>query len=277
MKILVALKLILSDESTVYFDQKQGLVFQKSSWMINPYDEYALEEALRLKDKYPDIKITTITVGKEIARQAIETSFEYSVDEGIHVVVNKELDPLQTASLLARNINNYDLLLFGRMALDDQAEMVGPLVAHNVGLPQITSANKVELNNDGKAIVHRRINGMKEIMEVELPSLITMGPGDKELRYPKHRNRLLARNKAIKRIEIENNQIINSNIKVVRVSAPKPLKKDNIDWMSLSCNEKIDWVMSGGIQAEQRGEMFEGTADEISGKIFEFLVDKKFA
>ena len=277
MKFLVALKPVLSEESKAYYLPKKGFIIEHPSYVLNPYDEFALEEALRLKDNYKNIEITSITLGPPEFENAIRTTFCYPVDKGIHIVVNSKIDAIQTAEIMAKCIKiDYDLLLFGKMSVDKRAAMTGPLVAHHLGLPQITAANRIEVNDSSEIIVHRKINGIKEILKTRLPAVVTIDRVEKPLRYYKYVGYSKRFDKQIKRIEINDNEIPEALSKVYKITNTKPFKKEDLKWLKFSAAEKIRHVMSGGINQQKKGKILEGSNEQLASELIHFLSEQNF-
>lgn len=146
--------------------------------IFNPEDLNALEQALQLKEQHPGSKITLLTMGLPRAAEMVRESLYRGGDGGV-VVTDRALagaDTLATSYTLAqaiRHIGNYDIILGGRQAIDGDTAQVGPQVAEKLGLPQVTYAESVKVE-DGKAIVKRRIERGFETVECPLPLVVTV-------------------------------------------------------------------------------------------------------
>lgn len=146
--------------------------------IFNPEDLNALEQALQLKDKNPGSTITLLTMGLPRAAEIIRESLYRGADTGI-VLTDRALagaDTLATSYAIAtaiKHLGKYDIILGGRQAIDGDTAQVGPQVAEKLGLPQVTYAESVKVE-DGKAIVKRRLESGVETVECPLPLVVTV-------------------------------------------------------------------------------------------------------
>lgn len=147
--------------------------------IFNPEDLNALEQALRLKDKYPGSKITILTMGPARAAEIIREGMYRGADDGV-VLSDRAFagaDTLATSYALAtavKKIGNYDLILGGRQAIDGDTAQVGPQVAEKLSLPQVTYAEEILSADNGEAVVVRRIESGVETVRVPMPAVITV-------------------------------------------------------------------------------------------------------
>ncbi|MDD6228235.1 MAG: electron transfer flavoprotein subunit beta/FixA family protein, partial [Bacteroidales bacterium] len=161
--------------------------------IFNPEDLNALEQALRLKDKYPGTKVTLLTMGPARAAEVIREGLYRGADNGI-VLSDRAFagaDTLATSYALAtavKNIGDYDLILGGRQAIDGDTAQVGPQVAEKLNLPQVTYAEDIVEVADGKATVVRRIESGVETVRVPLPAVVTVNGSAPECRPRNARN-----------------------------------------------------------------------------------------
>lgn len=157
-----------------------------AEFIINPYDEYAVEEALLLREKHGG-KVTVITVGDEEAEKELRTALAMGADHAVRIDKEKieESDQFTTATLLATYLKNqdYDIILGGNVAVDGGTGQVGPRVAESLGIPQVTTITSLEIA-DEKATIVRDVEGDEETIEVSLPVLVTAQQGLNEPRYP---------------------------------------------------------------------------------------------
>ena len=147
--------------------------------IFNPEDLNALEQALRLKDKYPGSKVTILTMGPARAAEIIREGMYRGADNGIVLSVRAfaGADTLATSYALAtavKKIGNYDLILGGRQAIDGDTAQVGPQVAEKLALPQVTYAEEIIDAENGQATVLRRIESGVETVKVPMPAVITV-------------------------------------------------------------------------------------------------------
>jgi len=167
--------------------------------VLNPFDENALEAALKIKDSQGDTKITVLSMGPTLAKPILLRPLATGADQVILLEdpVFKNADSFSTAMILAegiKQIGNCDIIFCGRQAADTDAGLVGPGIAELLGIPLVTVVQKVTV--DGDKLRVEQINGDGyDILEVQLPVLITVGNEMGDLRYPTTKN-LLASKKA---------------------------------------------------------------------------------
>jgi electron transfer flavoprotein beta subunit len=173
--------------------------------VLSPFDENALEAALRIKDEHPPrgVKITVVSVGKKISKAVLETALAAGADELVKVeddaFASNALDSFACASILAcaiRNMGGFDLILAGRQAADWNAGQVGVGVAHLLGLPVVTLARKVEMHG-GCAIVERLTSAGYETLRAPLPAVVVVSNEVGMMRYPSIIQRREAKKKPV--------------------------------------------------------------------------------
>ena len=188
MNIVVCLKQVPDTESQVKIaPDGRSIVTDNIKWVINPYDEYAVEEALRLKEKFGG-EVTIIGVGPKRVTESIRTALAVGADRGILVddPVVASPDPLSTARVLKAVIDDfaYDIILCGKQGVDGDYGLVGPSLAELLGIPQISVVVKLEVSADGSTVrAHREVEGGTLVIESPLPVLITAQKGLNEPRY----------------------------------------------------------------------------------------------
>ncbi|WP_078408954.1 electron transfer flavoprotein subunit beta/FixA family protein [Priestia abyssalis] len=176
-----------------------------AEFIINPYDEYAIEEAIVLRDQHGG-EVTVVTVGKEEAEKELRTALAMGADQA--VLINsedvEELDPFTTAALLAAYLKkqDYDIILGGNVAVDGGSGQVGPRLAESLGIPQITTITNLEVA-DGKATIVRDVEGDEETIEVSLPVLVTAQQGLNEPRYPSLPGIMKAKKKPLETVDLD--------------------------------------------------------------------------
>lgn len=192
MRIIVCMKQVPDPAAppsgiTVDTEAKRVIMPQGTPPVLSPYDENALEAALKIKDGQ-DAKVTVISAGKNLAKTVLRKSLAAGADELILLEDNafEKLDSYATAHLLAaaiKEIGEYDLILCGRQAADTDAGQVGSGIAEILKIPGITAACKVEINN-GKVMVKRVVSDGFEEIEAPTPALVTVSSEIGDLRYP---------------------------------------------------------------------------------------------
>ncbi|MDH3883058.1 MAG: electron transfer flavoprotein subunit beta/FixA family protein [Desulfobacterales bacterium] len=186
MDIVVLVKQVPDTESLVQIaDDGVSIKTQDIKWIMNPYDELAVEEALQIKEAQGGT-VTILSLGPEKAIEAIRTALAMGADQGIHICdpVAAGSDPLATAKLLAAALKDLpcDLIIAGHRAVDEDNYQVAAAVAEFMGIPQISMVNKAEVS-EGKITCHRTVEGGTVVMETALPALFTTQRGLNEPRY----------------------------------------------------------------------------------------------
>ena len=193
MRIIVCIKQVPDPQASssgtkVDVEAKRVIMPQGTPPVMNPYDENALEAALKIKDENA-ARVTVISAGRNLAKPVLRKALASGADDLILLEDNafEQLDSYATAHLLVtaiREIGEYDLILCGRQAADTDAGQVGSGIAEILKIPCITAACKVELSN-GKLRVERVVSDGFEVVEAPLPAVVTASSEIGELRYPK--------------------------------------------------------------------------------------------
>jgi electron transfer flavoprotein beta subunit len=225
MKIFVGIKQVPDTETKIkLLPNAVGVDLTGVKWVVNPYDEFAIEAAVRIKEKNPGAQVFVITLGpKQRASEAIRTALAMGCDEGIVINTNSELDNLGVAKALAAAIKaegGCDLLLLGKLALDDNGSSIGPMIAELLGVPHISVISKLDLA-DATAKVERDIEGgAKEVFEVPLPCVLTANKGLNMPRYASLPGIMKAKKKVLKEYEAETFAAAASKSKSVAFTLP---------------------------------------------------------
>jgi electron transfer flavoprotein beta subunit len=200
MDVIVCVKRVPDTETKVRI-AADGRSFDLSSaqWILAPYDEIAVEKALQLRDGGGGGTVTAVTVGPAEASKELRTTLAMGVDRAVHVVApGYGGDALSTAKALADAIRGtkFDLVLCGKQATDEDDAAVGPALAAMLDVPCVSFATSIEVAG-GKAVVKREIEGEVEVLEVDLPALVTAQKGLAEPRYPGLKGIMAAKKKPL--------------------------------------------------------------------------------
>ena len=206
MKTLVTVKRVPDPETTIRVKPDgSGIVTENVKYVINPFDEIAIEEALRIKEKLGGGEVILLSIGAKVVSEQLRTGLAMGADRAIFVACDQELDSLAVARLLAKIVEkeNPDLLLLGKQAIDDDANQAGQMLAALLGWSQATFASKVELSADQKSVqVTREVDGGLETIAFVLPGIITADLRLNEPRYASLPGIMKARKKEIKEIAV---------------------------------------------------------------------------
>ncbi|MBI3398828.1 MAG: electron transfer flavoprotein subunit beta/FixA family protein [Deltaproteobacteria bacterium] len=203
MKIIALIKQVSDTAISLKINaDATDIEYQNIPWVINPYDEYAVEEALRIKEKHGG-SVTVISIGPDRIVDILRSSLAMDADEGVHVKdsVFDGSDAYSTGLILSKavSISGYDIILCGRQAVDDGWGQVGSALAEILNIPSVSSILKLEISEDKKtAVAAREIDEGLEIVEVPLPALFTIQQGINKPRYASLPGIMKAKKKKIK-------------------------------------------------------------------------------
>ena len=188
MNIIVCLKQVPDTETLIKIAPDGKSIEQGDiKWVMNPYDEFGVEEALRLKEKFGG-EVIVVGAGPKRVTESIRTALAMGADRGILITdpAFEGSDPIATAKALAAAIKDlsYDIVFSGQRGVDDDNGLVGGALAEFLDIPQLSIVVKVEASEDGKSVkVHRPVEGQTLVIESNLPALITAQKGLNEPRY----------------------------------------------------------------------------------------------
>lgn len=260
MNIIVCIKQV-PDSTRVKVDPKTGTLIRAGvPSILNPYDHYALEKALAIKAK-TSAKVTVLSMGPAQAVAVLRLALALGADEGVLLSSRAFAgsDTWATSYALAmaiRKIGSFDMILCGQMAIDGDTAQTGPGIAFHLGIPQITFCESVD--SDGShAVVKKLIEGGHQILEADLPVLITMTmPVDYAPKYPSF------------------------------MAAHKAQDKKTVTWTEKEIGADMHKLGLEGSPtrvsrifppaARQKGEMFNGSAEEMAAKFVEILKKESF-
>ncbi len=200
MKILATVKRVPDPNATIKVKPDgSGIITENLKYVVNPFDEIAIEEALRLKAAQAGSEVVLVSIGNKAAAEQLRTGLAMGADRAILVLAEEELDSLAVARILQKlaKDNSADIVIMGKQAIDDDANQTGQMLAALLGWPQATFASKVEsLESDDEkkgvpgivvagssAKVVREIDGGLETLEISLPAVVTV---DLRLNVPRY-------------------------------------------------------------------------------------------
>ena len=237
MKIIVCIKQVIDTAAKINI--VDGKVDASGSpRVMNPYDEFAVEEALRIKERKPDSEITLLSLGPESYKEVLKTGLAMGSDKAIHLQNPgfDKLDNLGVAEVLAQAIGTlpYDLILCGRQAVDDDMAQVGPALGVLLNIPFATVVTQLTFSEDHKqAQITRQIEGGSEILEASLPLLITCQKGLNQPRLPSLKGIIAAKKKEIQTLDaaalgFDSDSIPSAHVSQVDLSLPPARNKGRI-------------------------------------------------
>ncbi|PIQ97984.1 MAG: electron transfer flavoprotein subunit beta [Nitrospinae bacterium CG11_big_fil_rev_8_21_14_0_20_56_8] len=259
MKIIVCVKQVLDTAAKIKI--KDGRVDAAGlPRVMNPYDEYAVEEAVRIKEKMPDTDITLITLGPDTFKEALKTGLAMGADRAVHLLdpAFDALDRLGAARVLAHVLRGmeYDLILCGRQAVDDDSAQVGPALGVLLGIPFVAVVTGLKFSADyTSAEVTRQVEGGAEIIEVPLPVLLTCQKGLNQPRLPSLKGIMAAKKKEVKVLDAAGAGV-------------------DLAWLEPEALRVRDLGLEPP-PVRKKGQVFQGSAEEAAARLARILRDEE--
>ena len=223
MKALIAIKRVIDYNVKIRVKQdNSGVEKENVKMSMNPFDEIAVEEAIRLKEKNHIDEIVVVSIGSDNVQETIRSALAMGADRGILVKTDNELEPLAVAKILKYFVEKEesDITILGKQAIDDDYNQTGQILGGLLNYPQATFASKV-IKEDNAMLVTREIDGGLETLKVKLPCIITTDLRLNEPRYASLPNIMKAKSKPIDIIELkELNLEITNRLEILEVKAP---------------------------------------------------------
>ncbi len=219
MKIIVCVSLV-PDSTTKVKISGSGTEIDETgvSYILNPYDEFAVEEALRLKEKNGG-EVIAVSFGSDKSKEAIKKSFQMGADKGVLIKTDsKNFDSFN----VAKNISDYlkgqnaDIIFFGKQSIDFDGLLIPSMVSEFLNIPCISVVVKLDIEN-GKVTAEREIEGGKEIIESKLPIIIGAQKGINDPRYPNLKSIMAAKSKPIEEIPASSNE---NKVEILEMKLP---------------------------------------------------------
>jgi electron transfer flavoprotein beta subunit len=222
VKLLVPIKRVPDPATTIrVLPDGSSIATDNVKWVINPFCEIAIEEALRIKEKQTG-EVILLSVGQSTWQEQLRTGLAMGADRAILVKTDAALDQLAIARIIAKVAGDEkpDLIILGKQAIDDDSNQVGQIVAETLGWPQATFASKVEFAGD-KCTVIREVDGGLETIAFKLPAVITTDLRLNEPRYASLPGIMKARKKELKEVAADSLGVdLAPKLKIKRLDAP---------------------------------------------------------
>jgi electron transfer flavoprotein beta subunit len=230
MKIYVCIKQVPDTETKIRLNpDKNGIDSNGVKWIINPYDEFAVEEALKQKASNPSASVIVLSVGpKKRISEALRTALAMGADEGIMIDAPENMDTYLTAKALAKAIQQEgapDLVLTGKLAIDDNQSSVSQQLAEFLNLPHATVISKFSLES-GSFIVEREVEGgTKEVIQLLGSSVVAANKGLNQPRYPSLPGIMKAKKKVLKELDLTGLGVSEGDSKMTHTQFELPPEK----------------------------------------------------
>ena len=247
MNIYVIMKRTFDTEERIQIEN--GTIRSDGAeYIINPYDEYAIEEAIALKEKHGG-EVTVLTLGDEEAEKELRTALAMGADKAVLIDSDEleEIDQFSTATILATYLKDKeaDIVLAGNVAVDGGSGQVGPRVAEMLGIPQVTAITSLTIE-DGKATLIHDVEGDEETIEVSLPVLVTTQQGLNEPRYPSLPGIMKAKKKPLETLELDDLDLEEEDVKakIEKIDLFLPPKKQQGKVLDGELNNQVQELVS---------------------------------
>lgn len=207
MKIFVLIKQVPDTESKIKLSGDSNSVdLTGVKWVMNPYDEFAVEESIKTRDANPGSSVVVVGLGpKQRVVETLRTALAMGADEAIVVNTSDSLDSLATAKALAKTLQaegQFDLVLGGKLAIDDNASSVIQMVAELLNIPHVTVVSKISKEGDSLLVERDIEGGAKEVLQLKLPAVIAANKGLNLPRYANLQGIMKAKKKPVKELEL---------------------------------------------------------------------------
>lgn len=218
MNIYVCIKQVPDTETKIKLTgDSQSIDTAGVKWIISPYDEFAIEEALRLREKNAGSQVTVLSAGPVRVVEAIRTALAMGADNGIHIEISENADSNLTAKALAgalKKETKVDIVFSGKEAIDDGAAQVSQLIGHYFDIPFVTVALQVEYGGTSIKCKREIEGGAFEMLETSLPALVAAQKGMNEPRYASLPNIMKAKKKEIKALKMADVGASDADLKI---------------------------------------------------------------
>ncbi len=219
MNVIVCVKRVPDTETRIRIDGSGDKIDSSGvKYIISPYDEFAVEAGLRAKEAAGEGSVALVSFGDASTQETLRSGLAMGADSATLLVGKPTMDGLATAKVLAAELEDADapLVLFGVKAADDDQQQVGPMVGTLLGRPCVTGVTRFELQ-EGKAVCHREVEGGAEVVEVDLPAVLTITKGEYEPRYASLKGIMAAKRKPL---EQKDATAVESKLRVTKMTEP---------------------------------------------------------
>lgn len=247
MKILVGFKRVVDYNVRIQVKPDgSGVVTDGVKLSANPFDEIALEEALRLREKGVAEEVIVATIGPADAQAHLRNGLAMGANRAIHVVSDQPVQPLTAARVFLKLVEEEEpgLVILGKQAIDDDANQTGQMLATLWGRPQATFASEVQVA-DGRATVTREVDAGLEVIDVELPAVITTDLRLNEPRFIKLPDIMKAKSKPIRSVALEELGVDSGDHLKTTTFAPPPKRSKGV--MVKDAAELVSALKSKGL------------------------------
>lgn len=230
MKILVCIKQVPDTETKIKINTDKNNIDETGiKWVMNPYDEYAVEESLKLKTSQPESTVTVMSLGpKKRVSDVLRTALAMGADDAIVIDTEGKIDSFTTAkalALVAQQEGPFDMIFTGKLAIDDNSASVSQQLAEFLSLPHATVVSKFEHADTNTTIEREVEGGAKEIVQLKGPAIIGANKGLNQPRYASLPGIMKAKKKPLKEVEFTSLNIESTDVKLTYSDFKLPPEK----------------------------------------------------
>lgn len=237
MRIFVCIKQVPDTETKIKIKPDgSGIDTTGIKWVMNPYDEFAVEEALKIKEAGKANNVTVLSVGpKARVSETLRTALAMGADDAVVIDTNEELDQYATAKALAAAIKaegDFKIILTGKLAIDDNASAVSQMVAEFLGAPHATVVSKLTVEAENLIAERETEGGTREVIQLQMPALVAANKGLNMPRYASLPGIMKAKKKTIKEVSLDSLQVSGNDVKVKFSQFQMPPEKPAVKMLS---------------------------------------------
>ncbi|VAX21669.1 Electron transfer flavoprotein, beta subunit [hydrothermal vent metagenome] len=223
MKIVVCVNHVPDTATKVNISSDQKTIDQSGvTYVVNPYDEYAIEEALKTKENFGG-EVVAISAGPESNKESLRKALAMGIDEAVLLKTDSEMDSISTARILADEIKNQgaEIVFMGKQSVDYDNSITGQLTAALLGFNSVTVVVDLKIDGD-KITTEREVEGGKEVVETSLPAVITAQKGLNTPRFPSMKGIMTAKRKTIEEKPVEIGELTTKVLSMRKPPAKEP-------------------------------------------------------
>jgi electron transfer flavoprotein beta subunit len=238
MKIYVCIKQVPDTETKIKLKADAGGIDPAGvKWVMNPYDEFAVEEALKLKEAGKAANVTVLSLGpKGRVIESLRTALAMGADDAIVIDAPEDLDPSATAKALAGAIKaeegDFKFVLTGKLAIDDNLSSVSQMLAENLNIPHATVISKLEAGDSSAMVERETEGGTREVLQLQLPSVVAANKGLNMPRYASLPGIMKAKKKTIKELTLEATGASSGDVRIRFKNFQMPPEKPAVKMLS---------------------------------------------
>lgn len=244
MRLFVCIKQVPDTDTRIKLSEDgKSINTENIKWILNPYDEFAVEEAIRIKEKTEGVRVTVVSLGPKLrVVNTLRTALAMGADDGLLINCNEPLDALTTAKALAKAIqseSDYAAIFTGKLAIDDNLSATGQMLAELLDIPHASVVSKLEPEGQTWVATREIDGGAKEVFSLQLPALVTATKGLNKPRFASLPGIMKAKKKPLKEISLEELGFSPSSVKIEMHSYELPAEKPPVKMIQGDADQQV--------------------------------------